>query len=181
MVQLTIYKVGSIECIEILITNMMPSPLVSWIGKKWRTHLSDYSVGDRYMDHAGSGVYEREKAKHVEPVQYDSVNDSGARESFSTGSVRDTRAGKGRFDLIPVGPLKRLAKHYENGANKYGDHNWELGQPSSRYYDSAMRHLISYMAGDRSEDHPAAIAWNAFAIAWNEEHRPDLDDITKKE
>lgn len=111
---------------------------------------------------------------------YNKVADSGKREEFSTGSLRDTRDGKGRFDLIPVGPLKRLARHYENGAKKYGEHNWEKGQPSSRYWDSAMRHLVSYMEGDRSEDHLAAVAWNAFGMAWNEENRPDLVDIQTK-
>lgn len=92
---------------------------------------------------------------------FDTVQDSGARQTFTTGSVRDTRDGKGRFDLItPIG-LKRLACHYENGAQKYGERNWEKGQPVSRFLDSAIRHLYAYLAGDRSEDHLAAAAWNA--------------------
>lgn len=97
------------------------------------------------------------------PNQFDSVKDSGTHEEFPTGSKRDTREGKGRYDLItPIG-LKRLAVHYENGAKKYGDHNWEKGQPVSRYLDSAARHLYQYLAGQREEDHLAAVAWNAFA------------------
>lgn len=111
-------------------------------------------------------------------TDFNAVVDSGKREEFPTGSRRDSRDGKGRFDLLPVKPLRRLAKHYENGAKKYGDHNWQKGQPSSRYYDSAMRHLIMYMDGDRSEDHLAAVAWNAFSMMWNEDFRGDLDDIT---
>lgn len=110
-------------------------------------------------------------------TNFDTVKDSGKREEFATGSVRDTQDGKGRYDLIPVGPLKRLSKHYENGAKKYGDRNWEKGQPSSRYYSSAMRHLTNYMAGDRSEDHLAAVAWNAFAMMFNEDTKPELNDI----
>ncbi len=94
---------------------------------------------------------------------YEFVQDSGEREEFDTGSVRDTRKGKGRYDLVsPIG-LRRLAVHYENGAAKYGDKNWEKGQPVSRYLDSAIRHLYSYLAGSRDEDHLAAVAWNAFA------------------
>jgi len=99
---------------------------------------------------------------------YDSVKDSGERRSFPTGSVRDVRAGKGRFDLIPPASLLRLAKHYENGAVKYGDRNWEKGQPLSSYLDSLLRHGQNYLAGDRSEDHMAAVAWNAFAIMHTE-------------
>lgn len=105
------------------------------------------------------------------------TKDSGKREEFATGSKRDSREGKGRFDLIPPAPLWRLAKLYERGAIKYGDKNWEKGQPSSRYLDSCMRHLVCYMSGMRDEDHLAAVAWNAFGMMWNEEHRPDLVDI----
>src|SRR5688500_10968468 len=91
-------------------------------------------------------------------VAYGDVKDSGEREVFSTGSKRDTRKGKGRYDLITPLGLKRLAVHYENGAIKYGDRNWEKGQPLSRYLDSAIRHLYCYLAGMRDEDHLAAIA-----------------------
>lgn len=111
------------------------------------------------------------------------VKDSGAREEFDTGSVRDTRKGKGRFDLVsPIG-LRRLALVYENGAEKYGDHNWQKGQPLSRYLDSAARHLYAWMGGDRSEDHLMQCAWNCFAYVhteeWIKEGRlpKELDDI----
>lgn len=101
--------------------------------------------------------------------EYQSVVDSGSREKFSGGSVRDSREGKGRFDLIsPIG-LKRLAIHYENGAKKYGDHNWEKGQPVSRCIDSAIRHLYAYLGDSRNEDHLAAAAWNALAAIHIEE------------
>jgi hypothetical protein len=96
-------------------------------------------------------------------MRYDSVRDSGKRQAFKTGSVRDTRDGKGRFDLISPVALKALARHYENGARKYGDRNWEKGQPVSRYIDSAIRHLYGFLDGDRSEDHLSAAAWNAMA------------------
>ncbi len=83
---------------------------------------------------------------------------------LATGSQRDSRRGKGRFDLIPALPLKRLAGLYERGAEKYGDRNWEKGQPLSWYLDSLARHLNDFMGGDRSEDHITAVAWNAFGF-----------------
>lgn len=94
-------------------------------------------------------------------TKFTKVNDSGARQEFATGSVRDLADGKGRFDLIPPYPLQRLAEHYENGAKKYGDRNWEKGQPVMRYLDSALRHMIKgLLAGDQSEDHASAVEWN---------------------
>ena len=96
--------------------------------------------------------------------KFEKVKDSGIREEFITGSRRDTRKGKGRFDLIPPYPLLRLAQHYENGAVKYGDHNWVLGQSISRYLDSATRHLNEFKEGLTDEDHAAAVIWNMFSI-----------------
>jgi len=110
-------------------------------------------------------------------AKYNDVKDSGKREQFTTGSKRDSRDGKGRFDLIDPWALKRLAVHYENGAKKYGDRNWEKGQPSSRYLDSALRHLNNYLMGLRDEDHLAAAAWNIFAILHNEEIHKEMHDL----
>ncbi len=97
-------------------------------------------------------------------MEFKEVKDSGARQEFSTGSVRDTRQGKGRFDLISTIFLKRLARHYENGAIKYGDRNWEKGQPLSRYLDSAIRHLVDVLDMKMDEDHAIAAAWNIAAF-----------------
>lgn len=102
-------------------------------------------------------------------LDFKEVKDSGERREFDTGSRRDVRRGKGRFDLINPIALKRLAQHYENGARKYGDHNWELGQPIMSYLDSAIRHLYTYIEGNREEDHLAAVMWNAAAAIYTEE------------
>lgn len=105
------------------------------------------------------------------------TKDSGKRQSFETGMVRDTQDGKPRYDLIPVQSLKRLADLYARGAIKYDDNNWQKGQPYSRAYASLFRHVIAWREGDRSEDHLAAVAWNAFALMWYEENKPELDDL----
>jgi hypothetical protein len=102
-------------------------------------------------------------------ADFDQVQDSGRREEMSTGSVRDSRAGKGRYDLITPLGLRRLAKHYENGSTKYGDRNWEKGQTLSRYLDSIIRHAYCYLEGKRDEDHLAAICWGALAMMHTEE------------
>jgi hypothetical protein len=91
---------------------------------------------------------------------FDTVKDSGVREEMPTGSRRDTREGKGRYDLLPTFGLHRLAAHFENGSKKYGDRNWEIGQPLARMVDSALRHAFEYLQGRADEDHLAAAVWN---------------------
>jgi hypothetical protein len=102
-------------------------------------------------------------------MDFKEVKDSGKREDFITGSRRDTREGKGRFDLISPVSLLRLAKHMENGAVKYGDKNWERGQNLMRYFDSTIRHMYKFLEGHRDEDHLAAAMWNVHAMIHTEE------------
>jgi len=96
--------------------------------------------------------------------EFNSVKDSGKRQEFETGSRRDTQTGKGCPDLVPTYPLRRLAKHYENGAVKYGRWNWKLGQPLSRYIASLQRHLWAVEEGLNDEDHEAAVVWNMISF-----------------
>ena len=97
------------------------------------------------------------------------VKDSGERETFPSGSVRDSQFAKGRYDLLPFSALERIAIHTELGAMKYGARNWEKGQPIARYINSALRHIIKYARGYRDEDHLAACCWNVMAAMWTEE------------
>lgn len=90
-------------------------------------------------------------------------------QKFSSGAVRAENVNKGRYDLISPHAIIRLAKHYQNGAKIHPEDNWKLGLPMRRIYDSMNRHCIMYLAGDRSEDHLAAIMWNAAAMIHQEE------------
>ena len=108
------------------------------------------------------------------------IKDNGERTKFETGAVRDMHEGKGRFDLLPMCVLLRLARHYESGCQKYGERNWENGIPCHSYADSAMRHLVKYLDGWTDEDHLIAAIWNLCGLAWTEEKRPDLMDIPSR-
>lgn len=115
------------------------------------------------------------------------VKSSGKEDSYDTGAKRDCQLGKGRFDLLPVDAMFRLAKHFENGAQRYEDRNWEKGIPLSRYLDSGLRHFFKVLAGHTDEDHEAAAAWNILCFMqtkiWIEEGKlpKELDDLPKRE
>jgi hypothetical protein len=118
---------------------------------------------EKYKAIAEAGEMKYGVAVDEEGREFGALHDSGEREEFPTGSVRDTRKGKGRFDLLMAGcpdALFRLARHFENGADKYGDYNCNKGQPLMRYIDSGVRHLTEYTRGDFNEDHLAAAIWN---------------------
>lgn len=108
------------------------------------------------------------------------LHDSGERREFETGAARDMEAGKGRFDLLPACAIARLARHYEAGANKYEDRNWEKGIPISVMMDSALRHIFKYMDGKIDEDHLVAAAWNIMGAMWLEEKMPNMQDIPSR-
>ena len=125
------------------------------------------------------------------------IADSGQRESFHTGMVRDTRHGKGRFDLVSPVAMRRIALVHEGGAAKYDARNWEKGAPLSRFFDSAKRHLNDYAMVcqylrdglpleelppevNPNEDHLAQAAWNLLGLMHHEDLRPALDDMTAR-
>lgn len=108
------------------------------------------------------------------------IKDSGDRTQFESGAVRDIQKGKGRCDLLPPAALLRIAKHFEAGAVKYGDRNWELGIPMHSFVDSGIRHLLKYMDGWTDEDHLCAAAWNILCALETEEKRPEMQDIPSR-
>lgn len=111
------------------------------------------------------------------------IPDSGSRSEFQTGAVRDAAPGKGIPSEIPPCVIRRLSVRYEEGAIKYDRGNWRKGIPLSRYYDGIMRHAMSAAEGDKSEDHLAAVLFNAAGFMWTEEQiekgelPADLNDL----
>lgn len=158
------------------------------------------------------------------------IKDSGNRQEFISGAVRDIQKGKGRCDLLPLETVSRyyaeaganvpskilskisafkssheaayafsaislfcnevwngcaedmfleISKHFEAGAEKYGENNWQKGIPCNRYIDSAVRHYFKFMRGDTDEPHDRAFVWNILCCIWTYEHYGwDLEDIT---
>ena len=170
------------------------------------------------------------------------IQDSGKRESFDTGAVRDIQTGKGRCDLLPLKEVLRYLKwviygieddermgvlwwldeairfgddtkltnewltltelifhavfefseeagwdpydmifemsiHFEEGANKYGERNWEKGIPVSRYFSSAIRHYLKFERGDEDERHDRAVVWNLFCALWTIGNKRYMNDL----
>lgn len=73
-----------------------------------------------------------------------------------------------------------VAKHFEEGAKKYGDNNWRKGIPANVYIDSAVRHYLKFLRGDKDERHDRAFVWNILCCIWTCIHIPELNTYARK-
>lgn len=97
------------------------------------------------------------------------VKDSGERQQFDSGMVRDTTTGKIEYDRLFDGVLAdRYCEHLTKGAQKYPDArpgvpNWTLADGETeliRFRKSAARHFRQWLRGDSDEDHFSATVFN---------------------
>lgn len=89
---------------------------------------------------------------------------------FAGGGHREADGDRPRFDLLwerdcayEDQMLTRDAAWAQKGAAKYGERNWEAfctEEALARCEAALGRHYALWMAGDRSEDHAAAIRTN---------------------
>lgn len=139
--------------------------------------LSYAADGLRYCQHCG--CIDGEAPTNY--VKAESIKDSGERTEFSTGAVRDMHEGKGRFDLLPWPAIWEVAKHCENGAKKYGEHNVDRGIPIHSLIDSMIRHTIKFWLGWDDEPHLTAACWNALWALNMMLVKPEMDDRPGRE
>lgn len=98
------------------------------------------------------------------------VKDSGKRNTYRSGMVRDTTEGKIDYTLILDGPMfKRWAIHLTKGASKYAKRNWMKAKGKAeleRARESALRHFVSWYYGEEDEDHSSGVYFNINAAEY---------------
>lgn len=97
------------------------------------------------------------------------TKDSGERAEFASGMVRDTNSGKPDYTLCDLDMLKRWAYLMTRGKEKYGRENWRKANSKEeleRFNESAFRHFIQWLSGEKDEDHAAAVFFNIAAAEY---------------
>ena len=77
---------------------------------------------------------------------------------------------------LPTAMLE-VSIHYEDGARKYDERNWEIGIPLHCFIDSAVRHYLKWRRGDTDEPHGRAVLWNLLGAWWTLDNHPELNDL----
>jgi hypothetical protein len=157
-------------------------------GESWECYNGSHKCADcgGWLDKDHYLSQECECECHSESEQDSSqfiTKDSGKREEYDSGMVRDTQEGKPRYDLlVPLGVpyehqfLTRVASLLARGAEKYSDRNWEKATGSAeldRFKSSAHRHLMQWITDESDEDHAAAVVFNLLAyetIKWKRDN-----------
>lgn len=148
---------------------------------KWFEETPMWAVPETDVTYTYGGVPEQKLVEEpdVNTIECDyarvDVKTSPELEIWESGAVRDDQGEKPRYDLIDPEFLFRMAEVMRKGAEHYGEFNWTKGIPTQRYMASLLRHVFAYYAGDNSEDHLAAAAFNLMGIMRNE--GTELDDL----
>lgn len=94
--------------------------------------------------------------------------------------------GKVRISILPGLAIEQVAKVGEFGAKKYGDYNYKLGMPVTKYINAAFRHIfIQWLFKNEDLDqesglpHLAHGAWNILTALEQSILKPEFDDRYK--
>lgn len=77
------------------------------------------------------------------------------------------------WNLSHAAMFLEVAQHFEEGAKKYGESNWRKGIPVHCYIDSAVRHYLKWLRGDKDEPHDRAFVWNLMCCIWEVDYHKE--------
>jgi hypothetical protein len=92
---------------------------------------------------------------------------------YDSGAQRSDEVEEFRYDLFHPIFMKRVARVWAVGAERYGAQNWELGFPMWTLFNHLLGHLWDYLSGNRSEDHLAHMGCNLVMLVVEDEMRYD--------
>lgn len=151
----------------------------NWADLKGETYIKNgcyYSdcVESRY-DLISEYVGSRDKKIDMIVETEMQINDDGSLVKAKTDIVASGVA------QVPYYSIEQIGSIFKEGEPKYGRDNWLKGVNDKTYQEQraehALRHLMLWMQGDRSENHLAKVGW--FAVTQMElERRENLPNVS---
>lgn len=92
----------------------------------------------------------------------------------ATGAVRSADANHLDFASLPLIGLIGVARTAAEGGAKYGRFNYMLGFLVHDLLNHAIRHIVMFLLGDRSEPHLEHAAWGLLAAIQQNTLDPEL-------
>ena len=137
---------------------------------KGRCDLMPLDIVRKFISDAGA-----DKESYI--LSYIDLYQSSGSADFLWGALDRFRLLDGRPDIYTM--ILDVAKHFEDGAKKYGEYNWQKGIPTHCYIDSAVRHYLKFLRGDKDEPHDRAFVWNIMCCIWTCVYKPELNDYSR--
>lgn len=131
-----------------------------------------YDVGEVFEEHfTFQGQYRQEIAECFRLLSYCANEEASPdmRYEWAKSAIYNFHllSGISIPDMMLI-----VAIHYEEGAKKYGEHNWEKGLPLWCFIDSATRHFLKYLGGRTDEYHDRAFVWNMLGFMYTIRNTP---------
>ena len=57
----------------------------------------------------------------------------------------------------------------------------EIGRRVFQFIDSAIRHYMKYLRGDKDEPHDRALCWNLMCAIWTCVYHPELNEYANRD
>ena len=112
---------------------------VSYNGENWIQAVPAKSLSVKYKPNPVLETGTKEVELHGFPLD------------MTEGFVKSD-SGKLQWSLLPFEELKDVVRVLMLGAKKYTPDNWKKCDDVTRYKDALMRHVISYVSGDTTDE-----------------------------
>lgn len=74
------------------------------------------------------------------------------RSESASSKFTKADSGKLQWSLLPFAEVEEVIKVLMKGASKYSPDNWKKCDDTKRYEDALMRHVVSYIKGDKIDE-----------------------------
>lgn len=146
-------SIYALNRLEMYINEEISYDIDKLLNLSWK-HIYDYLWGRRECDHLGLGFRDLFIATDL---------------FYCNKCCTEKHMYK-----LPYHPMQLLAQTCDEGAKKYGHHNWLYGFPIEQLLNHGIKHIVKIINVHTDENHWGHALWAFMAAIHMEETRPDM-------